>query len=134
MKKKYFQKRTWLLLFLGGGIILFFLWPVGGSYLSTNAESKLLLDFGDGRRRMFVGAADGQTTILIALYSSAQYGKFEVRYYLDSYGNTDIQAIGAQIDGSGKSWRFSLNQEEISEADLNRVIVHRGDLIEARFE
>lgn len=135
MKDKYFKKRRWLLLLLlGGGIMLLFLWQVDGSFHWTGAESKLLLDFGGGQRRMFAGEADGKTTILLALYSSAQYGKFDLKYYIDSAGNTDIQAIDGQIDRGGKSWYFYLNQQKISEADLNRIIIRHGDFIEARLE
>ncbi len=117
------------LIFVAAGIALLFFMPIVGY------DGKLYLDFGNGQKRAFSGPADGRTTLLLALYRSSQQGGFEVRYSVDADGNTKIQSIAGMTNyNSGKTWHFYLNHRPISGADLNRVIIHRGDLAEINFE
>lgn len=135
-KKQPHLVRTWQWVLLGLGAVLIFVLRVGTVEFGRLDASggTLLIDFGNGRQRMFSGEVGEKTTVLLALYSSSQQGAFEVRYFIDELGMTKIQSIGSEVNHSGKDWKFYLNKREIKEADLNRTLLTKGDFIEARFE
>ncbi|MDO8495186.1 MAG: hypothetical protein Q7S32_01500 [bacterium] len=101
----------------------------------SSQEGQLILDFGNGQKRVFQGPVDENTSVLLALYSSSEQGGFTVRYFLDDAGNSRVQSIGEAVNEEyGRMWHFFLNDEVIAETELNRTMLKRGDVVEAKFQ
>lgn len=102
--------------------------PMSGSH------AQLIINFDVAKGRIFEGPVTADMTILQALYSSSIDGKFDVRYALQNDGAVALARIDGMINLSNKSWHFYLNKKLINTADINKIKIKAGDLIEAKYE
>lgn len=98
------------------------------------SQAQLIINFGGAKGRIFEGPATANMTILQALYSSSLDGKFDVRYALQNDGTVALARIDGMINFSNKSWHFYLNKKLINTADINKIKIKDGDLIEAKYK
>lgn len=101
---------------------------------SSSETARIEIDYG-GATRAFEGQAFSGMSVLDALLAASRGGGFEVRYVLLD-DSTDIMKIAdlAEDGLNGKSWRFYLNGEEVSAAEIHKVQIESGDNISVRFE
>ncbi len=100
----------------------------------SGAKAQLIINFDGVKGRVFEGPITADMTILQALYSSSLDGKFDVRYVLQKDGAVALARIDGMINLSNKSWHFYLNKKLINTADINKIKIKAGDLIEAKYE
>lgn len=135
-KKKSKNSITQLLIyaalaFLIGGI--FFWWKAFSLNLASSAEGQLTLNYGD-HQRVFVGPVEDNTTIWMALYSSAQGNNLPFHYQVLTNGDVAIEQIDKQPSSGSQRWVFYLNGQPVATKDLNRLFLKKGDRVEGRLE
>ncbi len=96
-------------------------------------SARLVIKFDANGARTFEGPVVKDMTVLQALLSASRGGGFDIRYSLDKDGGVNLASIGNSFNGA-KSWHFYLNGELINAGELDKVIIEKGDLIEARYE
>ena len=118
----------WVIVILIIGISFFYL-PVPGS----DKPARLTIKFDPNDTRTFEGSVVKDMTVLQALLSASRGGGFDVRYSLGKDGSVNLASIDKSFNGA-KSWHLYLNGELIKAGELDKVIIKKGDLIEARYE
>ena len=93
-----------------------------------------MINFKNGESRKFEGPVAADMTILEALHSSSLEGGFELRYSIQKDGGVTLAKIDGAINIGNKSWYFYLNKKPISAADIDKIKIKAGDLIEAKYE
>ncbi len=121
-----------LVLVIGAGFYLKINLPSSKTVLSQQA--RLVVDLGGGKKRVFEAVLHEDTTVLRALYSASSNDGLNFRYYINKNGDIVLMSMLGAIDFKGASWHFYFNQMLIKTAELDRVRVRTGDLIEARYE
>ena len=96
-------------------------------------SARLVIKFDANNARTFEGPVVKDMTVLQALLSASRGGDFDVRYSLDKNSGVNLASIDHLSNGA-KSWHFYLNGGLIKAGELDKVIIERGDLIEARHE
>lgn len=122
----------WVVVVLVVGISFFYITfnlPVSNS----GDSARLTIKFDANDTRAFEGPVTKDMTALQALLSASRGGGFDVRYSLDKNGGVNLASIGKSSNGA-KSWHFYLNGELLKAGELDKVIIKKGDLIEARYE
>lgn len=92
-------------------------------------SARLTIDFSDGRKRAFEGAAPDGTTILTALRLASTAGRFSIG--VSSRG--EIMAIAGVRNTANRRWRVSLNRATVSDLP-GTVEVRGGDRIVLTYE
>ncbi|MEK7151648.1 MAG: hypothetical protein AAB784_02975 [Patescibacteria group bacterium] len=128
-----FPKKYW---FIVGGIVVacVFIFYIKLDLPKNVTGASLGIHFEDGQIRKFEGSVESNMTILEALYSASVVGDFEVKYFLDKDGKTNLLSIDDLINGPDKNWQAYLNDVLISTYDLNKTKLRPGDNIVIKYE
>ena len=93
-------------------------------------NARLVLDWGNGSRRMFEGNTIAGMSIWHALIQSAKAGNFEVDYEGDD-GTIKVEKIAGVGEPEGK-WFFLLNGQEVNPQEIALEPIKEGDVIEIK--
>lgn len=93
-------------------------------------NARLVLDWGDGSRRMFEGGTIEGMSVWHALVQSAKAGNFEVDYEGDN-GAIKVEKIAGVGEPEG-SWFFLLNGQELNPQEIALEPIKEGDIIEIK--
>lgn len=97
--------------------------------------ASLVLNFDSGSKRKFEGPVIDGMTVLDALGSSAKGGNFQVNYTFTKPGEVRLQSIAGRAHAiGGKAWHFYLNNKPIKVEYLDKIIIQKNDIIEARYQ
>lgn len=122
----------WVVAVLIVGVSFFYI-TFNLPFSSSGDSARLTIKFDANNARTFEGPVVKDMTALQALLSASRGGGFDVRYSLGKDGSVNLASIGKSFNGA-KSWHFYLNGESIKAGELDKVIIKKGDLIEARYE
>lgn len=128
-----FVKKYW---FIVGGIVAacIFIFYIKLDLPQSVTGASLSIYFENGQIRKFEGSVESDMTVLEALYAASLNGNFEVKYFLDKDGKTNLLSIDKLINGLGKNWQAYLNDALISIYDLNKTKLRPGDNIVIKYE
>jgi hypothetical protein len=90
-------------------------------------EALLILDFGQGKERWFIGEVIEGMTVLDALKTSSQAGNFDFQV------NSQIETINGYSTNNQKQWQCYLNGEKI-DGDLRQKIINPKDKILCKYK
>jgi len=99
-----------------------------------SAEARMVINFENGESREFKGPVMADMTILEALHSSSLGGDFELRYSIREDGGVALAKIDGAINPGNRTWYFYLNKEPMNAADIDKIKIKAGDLIEVEYE
>ena len=100
----------------------------------VSAEARIVINFDNGESREFKGPVMADMTILEALHSSSLGGDFELRYSILEDGGVALAKIDGAINPGNLIWSFYLNKKIVNTADIDKIKIKAGDLIEVRYE
>ncbi|MBI2055750.1 MAG: hypothetical protein HYT42_02570 [Candidatus Sungbacteria bacterium] len=104
--------------------------PFSPGESSPDVRGRLVIDFGNGRKRAFEGEVRLGMTVLLALRAAEKAGNFKT--VLDERGR--IVDIAGVKNNSEKRWRTDLNGLPVNNGSLNKTAVSAGDKIIFRYE
>lgn len=114
-------------------------------------NASLVIQYLDGRTRMFIGPVVSGMTVLDAVNSASLGGNFGFNYSVGDSGaitylsidNLSNQAVSAdgQINqpdeavlATGREWHFYLNKNLVAASDIGKVKIKDRDVIKVKFE
>ena len=121
----------WILAVLILGTVFFYL---EFNLPEASREAQLVISLENGESRKFKGYVMADMSILEALHSSSLGGDFELRYSIQKEGGVALAKIDGAVNLGNKSWNFYLNGRSVNVADIDKVKIKAGDLIEVKHE
>ncbi|MBI2669721.1 MAG: hypothetical protein HYX20_01040 [Candidatus Yanofskybacteria bacterium] len=113
-----------------GGVFFYFKFNLP----EASAEAQMVINFENGKSRKFKGPVMADMSILEALYSSSLGGDFELRYTIQENSGVVLTKIDGTTNPGNLTWNFYLNKKSVNTADINKIKIKTGDLIEVKYE
>lgn len=108
----------------------YFSFPASPNGSRLNAHGRLVVDFGNGRKRAFEGEVRTGMTVLLALRAAEKAGNFKT--VLDERGRI-VDIAGVKNNGE-KRWRADVNGQPVTNGSLGSTAISAGDKIMVRYE
>ena len=128
VSKIIFKEQFHILFLVIAILVLLVIIPMGA--IKTNSEFMVVVDFGNGYARKFVGAARDDMSAWDTLQQAAAHSFMTVETMADFYP----RAIDSWEDGEGgKHWALYVNNSKVWERPID-VKIDSGDTVLWRFE
>lgn len=97
-------------------------------------SARLTIYFSGSEARTFEGSPSAGMTMLEALNAASSGGGFGLRYSLSKDNSVNLASISNFVNAGEKSWHFFLDTKPVLTADINRIKIGGGDIIEVKYE